>query len=505
MKRLAALLVIALFAFPAFCQDEVDDFMKKANDSYSSFLNEAQNDYVKFRQEINKNYAEFLRKKWEPVNLEPPVPVPIKKDNSVPPEVVPKKDRDKENETKPVVIDTVITVKDKPVVQPKPIVPIVPPPVVPKEEPNPVDNSFSFTLYGTTFTVNLDPSIKFKLDAFGQKYFADEWVRLSENTATDRLISDCLKIRSDYKLCDWFYLQTLDTLCKKIFGGECNEATLLEAFIYCQSGYKMRLATTNPNKLLMLFGSNNSIYKKSFFVSNSENFYLLNGDEKEIYIMNSSFPGEKPLSLTLPYDQKLDLNLSDPRKVTLVNYPAISVTYQSNKNLIDFYNSYPESIENNDFTTKWVFYANAPIAQCVKDKLYPELQQAIAGKSQRDAANILIDFVESFTYGYDTQIWGDDRAFFANETLYYPYSDCEDHAILYTRLVRDLMGLKTALIYYPGHIAAAVEFNETIPGSYIDYGNRRYTVCDPTIYYSGIGRTMTGMQNATATMIVLDK
>ena len=34
--------------------------------------------------------------------------------------------------------------------------------------------------------------------------------------------------------------------------------------------------------------------------------------------------------------------------------------------------------------------------------------------------------------------------------------NCEDRAILFTRIVRDLLGLKFILIYYPGHLASAV-------------------------------------------------
>ena len=37
-------------------------------------------------------------------------------------------------------------------------------------------------------------------------------------------------------------------------------------------------------------------------------------------------------------------------------------------------------------------------------------------------------------YGYDDEIWGKDRLFFADETIHYPFSDCEDRAILFSRL-----------------------------------------------------------------------
>ena len=87
--------------------------------------------------------------------------------------------------------------------------------------------------------------------------------------------------------------------------------------------------------------------------------------------------------------------------------------------------------------TKWAMYANTPLDGPVKAKLYPTLKDRIRGLSQLEAANILLNWVQTaFVYEYDDKVWGHDRAFFAEETLYYPYCDCEDRAILFTRLTQ---------------------------------------------------------------------
>ncbi|MDR1340167.1 MAG: hypothetical protein LBK58_08970, partial [Prevotellaceae bacterium] len=104
----------------------------------------------------------------------------------------------------------------------------------------------------------------------------------------------------------------------------------------------------------------------------------------------------------------------------------------------------------------------------------------------------------------DNKIWGGDRPFFADETVYYPFSDCEDRSILFSRLVRDLMSLKVILLYYPGHLATAVQFNETIPGDYLLVNEKRYLVCDPTYIGASIGRTMPDMDNGKATVVFLE-
>ena len=137
--------------------------------------------------------------------------------------------------------------------------------------------------------------------------------------------------------------------------------------------------------------------------------------------------------------------------------------------------------------------------------LYPQLRELIAGKSQWEAGNLLLNWVQTaFVYEYDDKVWGEDRAFFPDETLYYPYCDCEDRSILFSRLVRDLMGLEVILLYYPGHLATAVCFTEDVAGDYLLVNGKRYVVCDPTFINANVGRTMTDMDNATAHVILLE-
>ena len=150
-------------------------------------------------------------------------------------------------------------------------------------------------------------------------------------------------------------------------------------------------------------------------------------------------------------------------------------------------------------------YANTPLSKQAQRTLYPALKQAISGKSQYEAGSRLLNFVQTaFVYEYDDKVWGCDRAFFADETLYYPYCDCEDRSILFSRLVRDLLGLKVVLIYYPGHLATAVCFTENVNGDYISMNGKRYTICDPTYIGAPIGATMPKMDNQKAKVILLE-
>ena len=174
--------------------------------------------------------------------------------------------------------------------------------------------------------------------------------------------------------------------------------------------------------------------------------------------------------------------------------------------LIEFYNTYPTSALDGNPMTRWAMYANTPLAQKTKDKLYPSLREYISKNDKLLAAEMLLNWVQTgFVYEYDDKVWGHDRAFFAEETLYYPYCDCEDRSILFSRLIRDLLGLDVALIYYPGHLATAVCFDSDVSGDIMLINNRKFVVCDPTYIGAPVGAQMPGLEYEKAQAIVLNK
>ena len=284
--------------------------------------------------------------------------------------------------------------------------------------------------------------------------------------------------------------------------GKTNEATLMQAFLMTQSGYRIRLGMTDT-KLYMLVASRYDIFNLRYYQLDNTKYYVVNGDKGlRMYITEARAGKEQSLSLQMT--QLPQLNTEPTPKRTLTSKRGLTSTVSLNQNLIDFFNTYPQACFNGDQTTRWAAYANTPLEESVKQSLYPPLRRTIQNMSERDAVDMLLNWVQTaFDYGYDDEVWGGDRAFFAQETLFYPYSDCEDRSILFSRLVRDLVGLDVVLIYYPNHLATAVAFNDPVKGDWLTYKNRTYTVCDPTYINAGVGRTMPGMNNQQAQVIAL--
>jgi len=107
-------------------------------------------------------------------------------------------------------------------------------------------------------------------------------------------------------------------------------------------------------------------------------------------------------------------------------------------------------------------------------------------------------------YQTDEEQFGYKRPLFADETFYYPASDCEDRSILFSILIRELLGLEVVLLHYPNHITTAVHFrDETVNGDYLMIDNKKFIVCDPTYIGANIGQAMRQLKNVSAEVVKL--
>ena len=483
MKHRIASVLLILISLPAYSQD----FRMQ----YEQFREQTIQEYASFRDECNQKYAEFLRQAWDWYDGKAPMPLP-KDENPVPPRpFVPDDDKDEPVEIVPVDVNPI-----NPEPQPKPIEPI-------REVPTPQDDYFTFDFYGVSTRVRLPDCAKLNIKDCSPNTIANGWQQLCSDEMNNA-IRDCLETRIRYNLCDWAYLSFLDELCRR-FCANTNGATLLTAFLYCQSGYQMRLANTN-NRLVMLFGSKHQIYDKGYYTIDGLNFYPLGTLSGAVSICNAAYEGETPMSLIIDSEQKIGEILSEKRSIGSKKFPDMTAVSQVPEELIRFYNSYPTSALNGNTMTRWAMYANTPLTAITKDSLYPSLKEAIDGCTQEAAANKLLNWVQTgFVYEYDDKVWGYDRAFFAEETLYYPFCDCEDRSILYSRLIRDLLGLDVALIYYPGHLATAVLFDSEVKGDAVMIGGKRFVVCDPTYIGAPVGVQMPNLDYSNIQTITLSR
>lgn len=531
----------------------------------SGFMKEELEDFDKFMDDADKDFINFMREPWKEFEAEKPVLKRVKPEPVKPvvydEKTAPKSEKPvcltieeildmttSEGKQKPVVqlneVDRIVFDKpevivrkkkdpkviiieekpaDKPAVQPekKPVVEVVeaepeaePAPVVeadrrpePAAEPRlPVSSTPTSPLYrgesgrskiaygGLAFYLNNSLNRKCSLNGLNENAIADAYEALC-NSDYKPLLADCAQIRKDLRLNDWgvFTLvrQVADTYC-----GTANESIVMQQFLLNEMGYKARMARKATEDKMMLFVATDcSIYAHPYITLNGQNYYNLSGNNEQcqFYMCQKDSPKAK---------NSVGMQLKEaplfPGTVVSSTHQAkgsaARVTVDVPKALMDFYKDYPQC----DYSV----YFNAPVNAAMENRILSSLAPLVQGRNEADAANILINFVQTaFQYQTDGQQFGYEKPFFVEELFYYPYSDCEDRAMLFSYLVRKLLGLDVVLLDYPEHIATAVRFNGNVSGDYLMVNGRKYTVCDPTYIGASIGMTMPRYKTVSAKVL----
>ena len=337
MKRALIAMGMALCFFGQ-VQAQNDDFGDDFKEDFESFRRAIHKDFNNFRKKINKEYAEFLKNPWEEFTEKKPLVIP--KEDDVPPVIYPEEERNKPFPApEPLPYDVVIPVP-KPAPQPKPVEPI-------KENPEPMPK-VDFLWFGTKLSVRFDTSSALQMTGAREDVVSAAWLELSGQQYTN-LVYDCLQLRTEYKMGDWAYLEMLQAVAEKLFGEGTNESVLLMAYLYCQSGYKMRLARDDSGILHMLFASRHIIYDIPHYNVGGERFYPYGECPSSIYISDNAFQGEQSLSLWFAASPRLAVSATSSRTRQSERYPEVKVNLSSNKNLMDFYSSYPTSMVGENF------------------------------------------------------------------------------------------------------------------------------------------------------------
>lgn len=505
--RIECILIFVLIA--SFCnqilsQTTFEEYKRQAEQRFQQYKEQKHSEFEAYRDKVNRDFAEYMRQAWPEFKAKPAIPAPRSPE---PPEPV------------------VVAPSEKPTNEPlpfakvTPLPPILPPPIplLPTAEPEkpdltpitpprfttpettkkPSGSMVSFNFYGSKCSVPFDRSLRISLSSNDEQNVANAWKQLAVNESVE-LVESCVNLRNSLRLSDWGYLRLIEKLSQAVFPSKKDEATLLQMFILSQSGYKVRIGR-NGNKLVMLIPCRENIYSYSFIPIDGANYYLVdrNISTPSTYVYNQKFPREQMFSLSIRTLPNFPMEPSPTRSFQSKYGNGISTNIAINKNIISFYNDYP--LSNN-----WDINVNASLSEDVKSQLYPTLRQAIAGKNQQEAANILLRFVQTaFDYKTDDKQFGIERPLFPDETFYYPYSDCEDRAILYSVLVRELLGLDAVLVNYPGHLATAVKFDEDVKGDHFNINGKKYVVCDPTYINSNVGMSMPMFKGTSAKIVKL--
>ena len=487
MRKKIAIVVTIIAVLPLLSKaQDFDEYLKQQQAKFSAYTDRTRKNFDEYRQRVNAKYAEIMKEKWQEEDIHEAEPLPKKPEPSQP-TVKP------ENTTTPTMqIPSAKVVEVPQHEMPEPERPIELPPAA--KAPN-----FTFMFHNTKCKVTLDNDMKISLANAYEQSASSAWTEMSEK-GYDALAAECLAERSRLDLNDWGYIELVKKLSES-FLGKGNSATIMQTYILVQSGYKVRLARCGE-RLALLVPFSNDIYGCQYLKIDGEKYYDIYGSgQGSYYIFNHSFDGEKKASTCITKEPKLEYSPTEEKTYGAWRYPNLKVNVNTNKNLMDFYSTFPVS-------DNWSGYTNASLSEKVKEELYPKLREQLKGRNEFGSVNLLLNFVQTaFKYKSDYDQFGYERPFFGDELFYYPYSDCEDRSILFSILVRELVGLDVVILDYPDHIATAVHLpgEWDIKGCYFMVNGKKYYLCDPTYVGASIGDCMQQYINTAPNIIRISK
>lgn len=466
-------------------REEYEAWKKQQSQSYADYKQQRRNDYDAFRKKANEEYVQWMKGEWSKIRGHEATPVPEEPKPPVPtqpvPEVLPTPE--------PVPYQEVVP--ETPEKEPVPIVPL---PVI-EQEPQGMVVDF----FGDQLAMHVDKEQRLRLSGLEGNDLSTAWEALSDGRM-EGLLKDCLLAKEALQLSDWGFISLVRCATENLYGKRCNESVVTDVWLLMQSGYQVRLSVTEKGILHSLIPFDEDVFDYSYLEIEGVKYYVMDCKTQESFkVMTRGFEGEQMASLScqLPKLPKRDCK---SRRFASERYPAVSVEVVENKNLIDYLDNYPKVAGD------WHVYANASLSEEAKNQMYPVLKGLLSGKGEKDKVEILLNLVQTgFAYEYDEKQFGGERALFADESLYYPYCDCEDRSILFSTLVRDLVGLEVVLLHFPGHLTTAVSFTNKVAGDWLDIEGKRFVMCDPTYIGAPVGLSMPDCKEQQCRVFLLAK
>jgi len=487
VARLIAAAGLSLTYSHGIANDEFQQWMQQQ--TYG--MQQQAKEFKEYKDAHDKEFTAFLKANWKAVDMvsgevrdvsPKPDVIPVAPSALIQQPVV----KPGDGSAKSIVIET-----------PKPD--LIDKPVVAPAAKVPTGRAISIDFYGRQVRFDYDPRLERSVAGrIDNDMISDYWSALSRTDYED-LLSQLDAQKASLQLNDWAYASLIDQLAKGINNSRANETALLSWFLLAKSGYKARVAY-NDVDVYLLMSSKHEMFEVSYFTLGGTRYYAVEFDGNDsspgrVY----TYDGEYPKA-----NDDLDMRVSSVvasselparRQLSFMfegrNYD-IDVVYDRGR--LKFFSTYPQlSLE---------LYFASGVYRDTATPLQKQLADYMHGMDEQQAVNFLLRFVQaSLRYEKDEKQFGRENYLFPEETLFYPYSDCEDRAVLFAWLVESLLGLDVIGLDYPGHVAAAVRFNGHVDGDSVSFNGERYVVTDPTYMNAIIGMTMPDFRQFTPEVI----
>lgn len=498
-------LVIAVIVWQATATHAANDDFEQWKRSQNQGLSQIKQDFRDYKDENDRQFADFLKAQWREFDTAKG----IVRDSQPKPIDAPQVKITPLNSLKPTIKPTLsprATPRISPTASPSStptFVPSASPTALPMQAVKPAKNQQVFEFYGNRMAAPYPAAWRGRLTqgAFSAEVLSAAWSTLATSDYQPTL--DYLAQRkASMHLDDWSYFSLLRAYASALQPQSPTQQNLLIWFLMIKSGYDVRSAYLG-NDLYIFVAAEQQVYGTKYITVQNRSYYALlaadRGDSMQsYYTYDAPYPAVlKPLDLrmrSLAFTQPIVVQRALRWDYQGKHY-AINAEYD--RRVIDYLASYPQADIRVPFSSG--------LSAISHDAMVRELRPLMLGMNEEQAVNFLLAFVQkAFPYKTDEAQFGYEKYFFADEVLFYPYSDCEDRSVLFASLIRDLTGFDVIGLDYPGHIATAVHFNQSrLGGDAVRGANgENYWIADPTYIGATTGMSQPAYRKVKPTLIV---
>jgi hypothetical protein len=362
-------------------------------------------------------------------------------------------------------------------------------------------NALNTMFYGALVSLpKVDLGLKPLPAALTTDAIADFWQQISTAQTKD-LLAGLRRNRDLMSLGDWPYAQLVYRTSLNLADNDTTLARLIAWHLLVKSGYVARVGF-RERTVHVLLKSNELVYGHSYFTIDGAKYYVVDlagGLAPSVGSIRTYDRDHPDATKAIGFHMATLPFFAEELQQRTLRFQYRQQKYEIpvgvNRNLIEFLTWYPQ--------TELPGYLNAEIESTAMDNLVAALRPHMTGRTELDAVNFLLRMVQtSFDYKTDRDQFNREKWFFPEETLFYPFSDCEDRSIMFAYLVRKLVpSVSVVGLIYADHIATAIRFSTAVPGDSRMFNGARYVVSDPTYIGADAGMEMPQYKTASPQIV----
>ncbi|KAF0206223.1 MAG: hypothetical protein FD173_383 [Gallionellaceae bacterium] len=455
-------------------------------------VQQVKTEFREYKEKQDREFADFLKMQWSEfdtfqgkVRIKEPKPKQV-----------------------PVVVPSAPVVSPKQIPAPAIVTapmlaPVMPPPPPPQPKPVPVAaDELEVFFYGNTVRFGFDPKWKAYRLTGGAKpeTISDFWATMS-GSKYETTIQAVNAARRELKLDDWGYVMLWRDVVRALQPERKTEQNLLLWYFLVKSGYDMRLGYYDKD--VFLFAAiKQPVYATKYTKVNNQTYYAaLTADHGNSIRAFYTYKSDYPIKLNA-----LDIKTAftgftksaSAQRTLAFDFKgkAIKFTVPYDRRLVEYMDTIPQS--------EFEMYFDTDGSSLLRQGLLAELKKYTASMGEEEAVNFLLSFVQkAFAYKTDDEQFGREKYFFVEESLHFPYNDCEDRSVLFAWLVHELVGIKVVGVLFPGHMTTAVALKQVGEGAFtVDFHGDRFVIADPTYIGASVGMAMPSYKKYKPTRMV---